>query len=129
MNALDGVIQLFNGINALRQQLPAEVKIHGIITNGGEAPNIIPEYASARFYIRATTWKLCQEVSNKIRAVAEGAALATGSTVKVERFQNEVLDFVINPVLDGLLKEELTQLGKRWLLEKRVALARRMQVM
>ncbi|PHD78857.1 amidohydrolase [Bacillus sp. AFS043905] len=112
VNALDGVIQLFNGINALRQQLPAEVKIHGIITNGGEAPNIIPEYASARFYIRATTWKLCQEVSNKIRAVAEGAALATGSTVKVERFQNEVLDFVINPVLDELLKEELTQLGE-----------------
>ncbi|MGW6298856.1 M20 family metallopeptidase [Peribacillus butanolivorans] len=112
VNALDGVIQLFNGISALRQQLPSEVKIHGIISNGGEAPNIIPEYASARFYIRATTWKLCQDVSRKIRDVAEGAALATGSTVKVERFQNEVLDFVINPVLDELLKEELTQLGE-----------------
>lgn len=80
-------------------------------------------------YIRATTWKLCQEVSNKIRAVAEGAALATGSTVRVERFQNEVLDFVINPVLDELLKEELAQLGKQWVLEKRVALVRRMLVM
>ncbi|MFD9627277.1 M20 family metallopeptidase [Peribacillus muralis] len=112
VNALDGVIQLFNGINALRQQLPAEVKIHGIITNGGEAPNIIPEYASARFYIRATTWKLCQEVSEKIRDVAKGAALATGSTVKVERFQNEVLDFIINPVLDELLAAELTSLGE-----------------
>ncbi|MFC9600488.1 M20 family metallopeptidase [Peribacillus butanolivorans] len=112
VNALDGVIQLFNGISALRQQLPSEVKIHGIITNGGEAPNIIPEYSSARFYIRATTWKLCQDVSRKIRDVAEGAALATGSTVKVERFQNEVLDFVINPVLDELLREELTQLGE-----------------
>ncbi|MCK1992237.1 M20 family metallopeptidase [Peribacillus muralis] len=112
VNALDAVIQLFNGINALRQQLPAEVKIHGIITNGGEAPNIIPEYASARFYIRATTWKLCQEVSEKIRDVAKGAALATGSTVKVERFQNEVLDFIINPVLDELLAAELTSLGE-----------------
>ncbi|KWW21816.1 MULTISPECIES: M20 family metallopeptidase [Peribacillus] len=112
VNALDGVIQLFNGINALRQQLPSEVKIHGIITNGGEAPNIIPEYASARFYIRATTWKLCQEVSGKIRDIAKGAALATGSTVKVERFQNEVLDFIINPVLDEVLKEELTELGE-----------------
>ena len=65
----------------------------------GKRLNIIPEYASARFYIRATTWKLCKKYRNKIRAVAEGAALATGSTVKVERFQNEVLDFVINPVL------------------------------
>ncbi|WP_285767301.1 M20 family metallopeptidase [Peribacillus sp. SI8-4] len=112
VNALDAVIQLFTGINALRQQLPAEVKIHGIITHGGEAPNIIPEYASARFYIRATTWKLCQEVSGKIRDIAKGAALATGSTVKVDRFQNEVLDFIINPVLDEVLKEELTQLGE-----------------
>ncbi|WP_110926259.1 M20 family metallopeptidase [Bacillus massiliglaciei] len=112
INALDAVIQFFNGISALRQQLPAEVKIHGIITHGGEAPNIIPDYASARFYIRANTWKLCEQVSDKIRKVAEGAALATGCTVKVDRFQNEVLDFVINPVLDEIVKEELTQLGE-----------------
>ncbi len=52
---LDAVIQLFNGINALRQQLPSDVRIHGIITDGGDAPNIIPEYAKARFFIRATT--------------------------------------------------------------------------
>lgn len=50
INALDAVIQLFNGINALRQQLPPDVRIHGIITDGGDAPNIIPEYAAARFY-------------------------------------------------------------------------------
>jgi len=49
INALDAVIQLFNGINALRQQLPDDVRIHGIITHGGDAPNIIPEYAKARF--------------------------------------------------------------------------------
>lgn len=51
INALDALIQLFNGINALRQQLPDDVRIHGIITHGGDAPNIIPEYAKARFYI------------------------------------------------------------------------------
>lgn len=112
INALDGIIQLFNGINALRQQLPSDVRVHGIITHGGDAPNIIPEYASARFYIRAETWRKTEETANKIRNIAEGAALATGATVKIERFQNEVKDFVLNPILDEVLKQELEELGE-----------------
>ncbi|MEE6450222.1 M20 family metallopeptidase [Gottfriedia acidiceleris] len=112
INALDAVIQLFNGVNALRQQLTSDVRIHGIITHGGDAPNIIPEYASARFFIRASTWKRTEEVSSKIRNIAEGAALATGSTVKIERFQNEVHDFIINRTLDEIIGEELSQLGE-----------------
>ncbi|MEH7611015.1 M20 family metallopeptidase [Gottfriedia acidiceleris] len=112
INALDAVIQLFNGINALRQQLSSDVRIHGIITHGGDAPNIIPEYASARFFIRASTWKRTEEVSTKIRNIAEGAALATGSTVKIERFQNEVHDFIINQSLDEIVGEELRLLGE-----------------
>lgn len=112
VNALDAVIQLFNGVNALRQQLPSSVRIHGIITHGGDAPNIIPEYASARFYIRAETWKKTEETSAKVRAVAEGAALATGATLRIERFQNEVKDFVLNSVLDHVLQVELEALGE-----------------
>lgn len=119
INALDAVIQLFNGINALRQQLPSDVRIHGIITHGGDAPNIIPEYASARFYIRATSWQKTVEVSDKVRNVAEGAALATGATVKIERFQNEVKDLVLNSVLDSVLEEELSALGEVVHTEKR----------
>mgnify|MGYP001172744817 CR=1 FL=1 len=112
INALDAVIQLFNGINALRQQLPDDVRIHGIITNGGEAPNIIPEYASARFFIRAATWARCEKVSKRVRQIAEGAALATSTKVEIERFQNEVKDFVLNSTLDAVIKEELTALGE-----------------
>ncbi|RDW15775.1 amidohydrolase [Oceanobacillus arenosus] len=112
INALDAVIQLFNGINALRQQLPSDVRVHGIITHGGDAPNIIPEYASARFFIRAETWAKTIETSNKVRAIAEGAALATGASVTIERFQNEVKDFVLNSVLDNVLQEELEALGE-----------------
>ncbi|PLR99267.1 M20 family metallopeptidase [Bacillus sp. T33-2] len=118
INALDAVIQLFNGINALRQQLPTDVRIHGIITHGGDAPNIIPDYASARFYIRASTWAFCEEVSAKVRNIAEGAALATGATVKVERFQNEVHDFILNSALDKILGEELELLGEKVYREK-----------
>lgn len=119
INALDAVIQLFNGISALRQQLPSDVRIHGIITHGGDAPNIIPEFASARFYIRAETWKKTEETSTKVRKVAEGAALATGATVTIERFQNEVQDFVLNSVLDDVLHTELGALGETVHTEKR----------
>jgi len=119
INALDAVIQLFNGISALRQQLPSDVRIHGIITHGGDAPNIIPEFASARFYIRAETWKKTEETSTKVRRVAEGAALATGATVTIERFQNEVQDFVLNSVLDEVLHTELGALGETVHTEKR----------
>jgi amidohydrolase len=112
INALDSVILLYNGINALRQQLPGDVRIHGIITHGGDAPNIIPDYASARFFIRAATWARCEEVSAKVRKIAEGAALATGASYKIERFQNEVHDFILNSTLDTILGEELELLGE-----------------
>src|SRR5881628_3397641 len=53
VNALDACIQTFNAISMLRQQVRPECRIHGIITNGGAAPNIIPEFAAATFYVRA----------------------------------------------------------------------------
>lgn len=112
INALDAVLQLFNGINALRQQLPDDARVHGIITHGGDAPNIIPEYASARFYIRGDSWKKTADTATKIRAIAQGAALATGARVEIERFQNEVKDLVVTPALDEIVKAELETLGE-----------------
>lgn len=112
INALDAVLQLFNSINALRQQLPSDARVHGIITHGGDAPNIIPEYAAARFYIRGESWKKTSDTAAKIRAIAEGAALATGTTVKIIRFQNEVQDLVLTPVLDEVVRGELEALGE-----------------
>ncbi len=112
INALDAVLQLFNSINALRQQLPSDARVHGIITHGGDAPNIIPEYAAARFYIRGESWKKASDTATKIRAIAEGAALATGTTVKIVRFQNEVKDLVITSPLDAVIREELEAVGE-----------------
>lgn len=112
INALDAVLQLFNSINALRQQLPSDARVHGIITHGGDAPNIIPEYASARFYIRGDSWKKTSDTATKIRNIAEGAALATGTTVKIVRFQNEVQDLVVTPALDAIVRSELEALGE-----------------
>ncbi|MGN7176025.1 amidohydrolase [Paenibacillus sp. FSL R5-0490] len=112
INALDAVIQLFNGINALRQQLKDDVRIHGIITHGGDAPNIIPEYAKARFFIRASTRTDLNEVTRKVKAVAEGVALATGAKLNVIAFQNEVDNLLLNKTYDKVFKEVIEDLGE-----------------
>ena len=112
INALDAVIQLFNGINALRQQLTDDVRIHGIITHGGDAPNIIPEYAKARFFIRAATRSRLNEVTRRVKAVAEGAALATGAKLNVIAFQNEVDNILLNDRYNEVFKNVIEELGE-----------------
>lgn len=111
INALDSVILLFNGINALRQHVTEDVRIHGIITDGGYAPNIVPEYAKARFYIRANTINGAHSVAERIEKIAEGAALSTGAKVKITAFQNEVDNQVINKTFDKLFAKVSKTIG------------------
>ena len=82
INALDAVIQTFNGINALRQHIVDGARIHGIISHGGVKPNIVPEYAAAEFYVRAPENDYRDELLDKLRKCAEGAALATGAKLE-----------------------------------------------
>ena len=81
INALDAVIQTFNGINALRQHIKDDARIHGVIRDGGAKPNIVPEHASAEFYVRALETDYRDELLKKVRGCAEGAALATGAAL------------------------------------------------
>ena len=83
INALDGIIQTFNNVNAMRQQLRPEARVHGIISSGGSAANIIPDYAMAKFSVRALDRHYQQEVLARFIACAEGAATATGTKLKV----------------------------------------------
>ena len=88
INALDGLIQTFNAVNAMRQQLRPDARVHGIVTSGGSAANIIPEYAAGQFSVRARDRVYQQEVLRRFIACAEGAAAATGTTVKVTVNEN-----------------------------------------
>lgn len=112
VNALDALVLLYNGISVLRQQLPDGVRVHGIITNGGQAPNVIPEYASAHYYIRARTREQVIALEPRLRAIADGVALATGTTVKIEH-QVGPRDFNINHTLNSVLLEEFTAAGEQ----------------
>ncbi|PQC28732.1 M20 family metallopeptidase [Enterococcus mundtii] len=102
VNALEALIQVFNGINALRLQLPKDVNIHGIITDGGVAANVIPEYAAGRFYLRAKNRQTLNEVYQKVENIVKGAALSTGTSYEFGLFQNSVDDVIVTPSFDAL---------------------------
>jgi amidohydrolase len=111
INALDAVNLTFAGINALRQHVTSDVRIHGIITKGGEAPNIVPDYCACRFYVRANRRHYLNKVSERIINCARGAAFMTGAKLTVNRFENPLDDLVINPVLRKIGEQNLRMAG------------------
>jgi len=82
INALEAVILTFNNVNALRLHLRSDARVHGIITHGGTAVNIIPDYAAAVFSVRAATQEYADEVLNRVVQCAEAAGIATGAQLK-----------------------------------------------
>jgi amidohydrolase len=111
INALDAVLLTFNGINALRQHVRPDVRIHGVITHGGDAPNVIPAYASARFRVRAQDARYLQEVYTKVLACAEGAAAATGARLEWSEDVHPYHNTVPNKVIASLLEQNLEEIG------------------
>ena len=84
VNALDAMITLYNGVNAFRQQMPEHCRIHGIITEGGAAPNVIPEKSSCCFYLRSATEEWIEKLSKRFLEIVQGASLIAGTTYTVE---------------------------------------------
>lgn len=111
INALNAVIQLFNGIDALRQHVTKDVLMHGIITEGGVAANIVPERAVAQFYIRAAKKATIEEVLEKVKNIARGAALMTGCELEMDRYELPYDDLNTNEVLSEAFNENLRSLG------------------
>jgi amidohydrolase len=83
VNALDAAIQTYNNVAMLRQQVRPDARVHGIITHGGAAPNIIPEFAAATFYVRSINIDYMWELERRVIKCAEGAAKAAGCELKV----------------------------------------------
>lgn len=113
INALDAVVHLYNGINALRQHVPNDVQFHGYISNGGCAPNIVPDFAEARFYIRANKKTVAEAAAEKVRKVAEGAALMTGARVEISSYEATYYDLVTNKELLSVFTANQESLGDK----------------
>lgn len=86
VNALDAVMLLFAGINAYRQQLPDTARIHGIVTNGGAAANIIPDTGTCRFYLRSTIEELLEPLQERFLDMVKGAELMTRCKAEISTF-------------------------------------------
>src|SRR5699024_12387246 len=112
INDLDGIIQVYNADNALREHLTDDVRIHGVITNGGEAANVVPDYASARFYLRAKSRPILTDLYTKFEKIVKGAALQTGGDYKFGLFQNSVDNVVVTPLFDQVYEKQLNKYGE-----------------
>lgn len=112
INALDAAILTFNGINALRQHVTSDVRIHGIIAEGGTAPNVVPDRAVAQFYVRAGKKKYLREVTEKVKNIARGAALMTGASVEISNYQLSYDDMNTNQALSGAFTKNLLLSGE-----------------
>src|SRR3989440_6963329 len=113
-DALMGVIELFNHIDGLRKTLRPETKIQGIITEGGKAPNVVPDRAAAEFWIRYPDPVYLAQVTERVNDAARGSGLATGTKVRSEEHTSELQsrsDLVCRLLLEK--KKQTTKLQSR----------------
>lgn len=113
INALDAVILTFVNIGLLRQQLRSEARVHGVVTHGGGAVNVIPLYAACRFLVRAFDVAYAQLLRQRVIACAEGAAIATGAKLEWREFARPYLSYLPNDVLGEVLKANMEAVGHK----------------
>lgn len=97
-SALDAVELMNVGANYLREHVPTDVRIHYAITDGGSVPNVVPDRASVWYYVRAEERETVGEVYERLKDIAAGAALMTGTTVE-EEFRGGCYPCLNNEVL------------------------------
>jgi aminobenzoyl-glutamate utilization protein B len=109
-SALDGVESMNYMVNMMREHVPDSTRIHYVITRGGEAPNVVPAFAEVYYYVRSPSREIVQEVWDRVEKAAMGAALGTGTTMKVE-ITGGVYELLINDTLGRLMHENFTKVG------------------
>jgi amidohydrolase len=111
INALDGVVSFYVAVGLLRQHLPRDVRVHVIISEGGTAPNVIPERAAARVWVRALSTSTLQRASERVQACARAAAVATGSELEVVAAGGSSPPMRANLALASIYRDQLEALG------------------
>ncbi len=109
-SALDGVEAMNYMTNLLREHVPQETRIHYVITNGGRAPNVIPDFAEVYYYVRHPDPETVREIFDRMVLAAEGAARGTGTTVEYEVMGGSYSRLPVES-LQSLLHRKLTEVG------------------
>ena len=119
INALDAVLNTFNNINSLRQQIHPTARVHGVISNGGEAANIIPDFTRAEFYVRAMDMPYLNELKEKVIRCAEAGAMAAGCTMTWEYYETGYKNMITNETLSKRYNDNMKEQGIQMLVDAR----------
>lgn len=112
INALDSVMLMYAGINAFRQQLPSFCRIHGIVDDGGDVPNVIPGRASCCFYLRSNEEGWMEKLDARFRAIAKGAAMMTGAKLRLVQPSKPYRPRKPNSPMNEQYLEDMAALGE-----------------
>lgn len=112
-NALNALLYVFRGIDGLRQHVRSSARMHGVITHGGEVPNVTPDYTRGHFFVRAETLAETADLAEKVRKIAEGAASMSLCEVTFTLPHPPYADRVPNYTLARRIKEHLDNLGMK----------------
>ncbi len=121
ISALDAALLSMHAIEMMREHVTPDVRIHGIITDGGEAPNIVPEQATIRYYVRAERGQMVEEVMKRVCHAASKCADAIGASVTAEK-SRRIEHKILLPTLDELLLKEVKDVGATGIMEAEDAL-------
>jgi metal-dependent amidase/aminoacylase/carboxypeptidase family protein len=112
INALTSLVELFHNLEKWRQQLPESARVHGIITHGGDAANIVPAETSAYLYLRAPELSMTYEMFERLKLLTRSAAELTGCTYDIEQEGNATAPCLVNRPLNEAYRELMTSLGE-----------------
>jgi aminobenzoyl-glutamate utilization protein B len=125
-SALDAVEMLLFGVNLLREHVKPSVRIHYVIQDGGKVPNIVPEYARVWLWIRDSNRQGVKLVLGKVRKIVEGAALATGTTSKINE-KGSYYEMLVNRAGSKVMQTNLEWIGPIKYTEQEIAYAKQIQ--
>ena len=114
------------GVNYMREHMPQQARVHCVITEGGEAPNVVPPYAQVWYYVRAPNREQVDHVYAWMCDIAQGAALMTGTGHDIELLSG-CYNTLPNDVIGDLLTEKMRQVGAPDYTEEEMKLARQLQ--
>ncbi len=114
INALDALVLAYQSLAALRQHIGRDERIHGIITEGGEAPNIVPARASGRFYVRAANAEALAPLKRRVEACFRAGSAATGADVAISWGAADYLDIHFNEPLASAFRSNAESLGREF---------------
>ena len=126
LSALDALEMTTFGVNLLREHIKPTVRIHYVITNGGDVPNIVPDHTELWIWVRDSKRQGVKDVVSRVEKIAEGAALATGTQVKVHKM-GSYHEMLVNMTGAKAMQKNLEKLGPILYSENELAFAKRMQ--